>query len=124
MARLEVSGGRACEVVGQPRATPRPKTRAREDEGRLVTRMLALARLHPRFGSRRMRALLVAEGWRVSRKRVYRGWRAHGRNAPQKVRKKRRLGSRGNGCVRRRATGTDDVWCGDVIHDRTASGGR
>lgn len=123
MARFRVSERRACGVLGQPRATQRQKTHPREDEARLVARMLALVRLHPRFGYRRIRALLVAEGWRVSRKRVYRLWRANGLKVPQKVRKKRRLGSSENGCVRRRATGKDDVWCWDFIHDRTAAGG-
>jgi transposase InsO family protein len=88
-----------------------------------VARILELVRLHPRFGYRRVRALLVAEGWRVSRKRVHRLWRANGLRVPKKSRKKRRLGSSENGCVRRRSRGKGDVWCWDFIHDRTASGG-
>lgn len=123
MAAFGVSQRRACAVVGQPRATQRQQPRPREDEARLVARMLELVRLHPRFGYRRVRALLVAEGWRVSRKRVHRLWRANGLRVPKKARKKRRLGSSENGCVRRRSRGKDDVWCWDFIHDRTAGGG-
>lgn len=123
MAVFGVSERRACGVVGQPRATQRQQPQPRADEGRLVARMLELVRLHPRFGYRRIRALLVMEGWRVSRKRVHRLWRANGLKVPRKVRKRRRLGSSENGCARRRATGKDDVWCWDFIHDRTAGGG-
>lgn len=122
-AAYGVSERRACTVVGQPRATQRQRPRPRADEARLVARMLELVRLHPRFGYRRVRALLVAEGWRVSRKRVHRLWRANGLKVPQTRRKKRRLGSSENGCARRRAVGKDDVWCWDFTHDRTASGG-
>ena len=123
MSTFAVPERRACAVVGQPRSTQRQKPRPREDEARLVARMLELVRAHPRFGYRRVRARLVAEGWRVSRKRVHRLWRANGLRVPKKVRKKRRLGSSANGCVRRRSRGKDDVWCWDSIHDRTASGG-
>ena len=84
--------------------------------------MLELVRRHPRYGYRRIWALLRAEGWRVNRKRVYRLWRRNGLRVPKKQRKKRRLGSSANGCARRRAAHRDDVWCWDFIHDRTADG--
>ncbi|MBN9121149.1 MAG: transposase [Planctomycetes bacterium] len=48
-----------------------------------MARILDLVRLHPRFGYRRVRARLVAEGWRVSRKRVHRLWRANGPGLPR-----------------------------------------
>jgi len=117
-----VSERRACRVVGQPRATQRLRPAVRPDEGRLVARMLELVRRHPRYGYRRIWALLRAEGWRVNRKRVYRLWRRNGLRVPKKQRKKRRLGSSANGCARRRAAHRDDVWCWDFIHDRTADG--
>jgi putative transposase len=88
-----------------------------------VARMLELVRLHPRFGYRRVWALLRAEGWRVNRKRVWRLWRREGLKVPRKKRQKRRLGASANGCVRRRARHKDDVWAWDFIHDRTADGG-
>jgi hypothetical protein len=69
---------RACEVVDQPRSTQRYTGHSREDEPRLVTRMLELVRQRPRFGYRRIAALLRAEGWRVNVKRVYRLWRREG----------------------------------------------
>lgn len=109
-------------MVGLARSTHRLRPAARGDEGRLVSRMLELVRRHPRFGYRRVWALLVAGGWRVNVKRVYRLWRANGLRVPKKARKKRRLGSPENGCSRRRAEGRDHVWAWDFVHDRTADG--
>jgi putative transposase len=85
--------------------------------------MLALVGQHPRFGYRRIWALLRREGWRVNRKRVYRLWRRHGLKVPRRQRRKRRLGHTANGCGRHRATGKDHVWAWDFLHDRTAAGG-
>ena len=55
--------------------------------------MLELVRKHPRFGYRRLWALLRREGWQVNRKRVHRLWRQQGLRVPRKRRKKGRLGS-------------------------------
>ena len=87
-----------------------------------MTRMLELVRRHPRYGYRRIWALLRAEGWRVNRKRIHRLWRREGLKVPRKKRKKRRLGSSVNGCVRQRALHKDHVWAWDFIHDRTTDG--
>ena len=108
--------------MGQPRATQRYRPLAREFERRLVGRMLELVREHPRYGYRRIWALLRREGWRVNRKRVYRLWRREGLRVPQKQRKKRHWGHSGNGCARRRAEHKDHVWAWDFIHDRTCDG--
>ena len=84
--------------------------------------MLELAREHPRYGYRRVAALLRADGWRVNNKRVRRLWRQEGFKIPKKVKKKRRLGHTGNSCVRRRATKMNEVWSYDFIFDQTADG--
>jgi transposase InsO family protein len=84
--------------------------------------MLELVREHPRYGYRRIWALLRREGWRVNRKRVHRLWRAEGLKVPQKQRKKRHLGHSANSCARRRAERKDHVWAWDFIHDRTREG--
>jgi len=84
--------------------------------------MLALVREHPRYGYRRIWALLRREGWAVNRKRVYRLWRREGLKVPQKARKKRHLGHSANGCARHRAEHADHVWAWDFIFDRTTSG--
>jgi len=118
-----VSERRACRVLGQPRSTQRQTPKAKEKEERLVARMLELVRLHPRYGYRRIWALLRRDGWRVNRKRVYRLWRQQGLKVPRKQRKKRRLGSSANSCVRRPAEHKDHVWAWDFLHDQTSDGG-
>jgi len=109
-------------VLQQPRSTQRYQARRRGDEPRLVARMVELVRQRPRFGYRRIWALLVQEGWRVSCKRIHRLWRKEGLKVPQKQRKKRRLGVSANACHRRRAEHKDHVWTWDFIFDRTATG--
>lgn len=120
--RFDVSQRRACRTIAQPRATQRYQPQVREDESRLVKRIHELVGKRPRFGYRRIAALLKREGWRVNLKRVYRLWRREGLKVPKKTRKKRRLGSSANGCVRRRAERKNHVWALDFIFDRTASG--
>jgi putative transposase len=88
----------------------------------LIQRILELVGQHPRFGYRRIWALLRLDGWRVNRKRVYRLWRRQGLKVPRRKKKKRRLGHKENGCVRRPAQARNHVWAWDFIHDRTADG--
>ncbi len=87
-----------------------------------MTRMHELVRRHPRYGYRRIWALLRLEGWIINRKRVHRLWRREGFKVPVKQRKKRRLGSSVNGIVRRRAEHKDHVWAWDFIHDSDERG--
>jgi transposase InsO family protein len=94
----------------------------REREEELLLRIRALARENPRYGYRRIRALLKREGWSVNLKRVHRLWRREGLKVPQVQRKRRRLGSGENGCTRRRAERPDHVWSYDFIHDQTTDG--
>ena len=119
---LDVSERRACRTLSQPRSTQRYRRKIPGDEAALVKHMLTLVRRHPRFGYRRIWALLRREGWPINRKRVYRLWRKEGLKVPVKRRKRRRLGQSENGCARRRAEHKDHVWAWDFIHDRTESG--
>ena len=47
----------------------------RADEAALTAAIVRLATLYGRYGYRRIRRLLLDEGWRVSVKRIYRIWR-------------------------------------------------
>ena len=47
----------------------RPKQASKKAQ-QLAERIVALSRQHPRYGYRRIRALLVKEGWAASRKFV------------------------------------------------------
>ncbi len=117
-----VSQRRACQVLGQARSSQRRKLASKEATTRLVARMLELVRERPRFGYRRIWALLRQEGWRINRKRVYRLWRQQGLKVPRRRTKKRRLGSSKNGCIRLRPEHRNHVWAWDFIHDRTQDG--
>lgn len=119
---LGLSERRACLVLSQPRSTHRRRPKPRDDEASLVKRMLELVRERPRFGYRRIAALLRREGWRASDTRIRRLWRREGLKVPQKKRKRRRLGTSANSCDRRRAEHKDDVWTWDFVFDRTVSG--
>ena len=77
----------------------------------MLERMLALSGENPRYGYRRVWALLKREGWPVNKKRVHRLWREEGLRAPEKQRKRRRPpGHSENGCARKRAEYKDHVW--------------
>jgi transposase InsO family protein len=106
----------------QPRATQRYQPRPRLAESVIVKRMHELVREQPRFGYRRIWALLRSDGFRVNRKRIWRLWKQEGFKVPQKQHKKRRLGCSANGILRRRALAPNDVWTWDFIHDRDEAG--
>jgi putative transposase len=121
--KFEVSERRACKAIGQPRSTQRYLGRKAERDKPLIERMLVLSKENPRYGYRRVWALLRREGWRVNAKRVYRLWREEGLKVPEKQRKRRRLsGSWENGCTRRRAEHKDHVWSYDFVMDQTENG--
>jgi len=89
--------------------------------------MVGLSRENPRYGYRRVWALLRREGWTVNKKRVHRLWREEGLKVPGgKQHKRRRLseGTSENGCTRRRAEYKDHVWSYDFVMDRTEDGRR
>jgi putative transposase len=88
-----------------------------------VRRMLELVRERPRFGYRRIAALLRAEGFRASASRVHRLWRREGLKVPIKKRKRRFLGMSKNACHRQRAEYPDHVWAWDFVFDKTTGGG-
>jgi putative transposase len=122
MTAFRISERRACRALGVPRSSRRYVGAEREREEELLLRIRALARENPRYGYRRIRALLKREGWSVNLKRVHRLWRREGLKVPQIRRKRRRLGHGENGCTRRRAERPDHVWSDDFIHDQTADG--
>jgi len=79
-------------VIGQPRSSQRYLSGRGADRNReLVERMVGLSRENPRYGYRRVWAMLQREGWPVNKKRVHRLWRQEGLKVPQKQRTRRRL---------------------------------
>lgn len=117
-----VSERRACAVIGQARSTQRRQPAIRDDEEPLTAAIVRLATAYGRYGYRRVRALLCAEGWRVNLKRVYRIWRQEGLKVPQKQPKRGRLWQNDGSCIRLRPKCPDHVWSYDFVEDRTQDG--
>ena len=126
MTQLEesftVSERRACQVSGQHRSTQRYVRRERDDEQVLLEHMKTLVGENPRRGCRYIAAVLRQEGWGVNYKRVHRLWKQEGYKVPRKARRKRAVGDASNACDKRAATGPNDVWTWDFIHDRLVDG--
>lgn len=115
--KRDVSASRACVLLGVSRR--RLGYGSRKDDGELAGRLGALAAAHPRYGARRLRAMLAREGRPANLKRVRRLCRKHGLLLRQKRRRKRR----GPGCgVPCRAERPGQVWAYDFVEDRTAGG--
>jgi len=123
-SQLPVSERRACAVVGQSRATQRRQPKVRADEAALTEAIVRLASQYGRYGYRRIRRLLLDEGWRVSVKRVYRIWRREGLKVPQKQPKRGRLWLNDGSCIRLRPERPNHVWSYDFVQDRTEDGRR
>jgi putative transposase len=115
-------------VISQPRSSQRYEGRKADRDRDLLQRMVRLSRENPRYGYRRVWALLRREGWPVNKKRVHRLWRKEGLKVPEgKQRKRRRLpnlGASENSCTRKRATHLNHVWSYDFVMDLTENGRR
>jgi transposase InsO family protein len=88
----------------------------------LTAAIVRLATRYGRYGYRRIREMLVAEGWRVNVKRVYRIWRREGLKVPSKQSKRGRLWLNDGSCVRLRPQRPNHVWSYDFVQDRTQDG--
>lgn len=122
----QVSERRVARVLRRSRSTLRYRRRVRRDEAPLVKALRRFARRHRRYGYRRLRALLVHDGWKVNVKRVRRLCRSLGLQTRKRRRTKGKSphpGTAANSCQARPATQPNEVWTCDFIHDRTVSGG-
>jgi putative transposase len=122
---FRVSERRACRVVDQPRSSQRYLSTKADKDAALAQMIVALSGQNPRYGYRRVWALLRREGWEVNKKRVHRLWREADLKVPAGRRRKRqRLGSSENGVARRRAEYLGHLWSYDFAMDATQDGRR
>jgi putative transposase len=121
---LKVSERRACRGVDQPRSSQRYSSTKAEIDTALIQKMLVLSRENPRYGYRRVWALLRREGWPVNNKRVQRLWREADLKIPAKERKRQRMGASDNSITRSEAEYPGHVWNYDFAMDATEDGRR
>lgn len=119
--RLGVSERRACALVGVGRSTVRYRPRPRNDDTALRRRLLALAAERPRFGYRRLHALLRREGVVANHKRIERLCRAEGLAVRRRGRKRTARADRGRPASPNRP---NEQWALDFLSDALASGRR
>ena len=118
--RRRLSCRRACTLLGVSRSTLGYVSRRGRQDVRLLAELRRLATRHPRYGYRRIWALLRRAGQVVNAKRVHRLWRLGGLTLPRRrPHRKQRTGAR----VRPLATAPNAVWTYDFVHDWAARGG-
>ena len=116
------SGRAGCRILRLTRATWWYRAGVRSAaQPQLVARLPELSAVNPRYGFRRITALLRQEGWRVGKRQVQRLRRIDGLRVPPT---KRRLVRRGHSTgLPTKATHRGHVWTWDFIADATMRGG-
>ena len=116
------SGRAACRIFYLARSTyhraePVPSPRQQQ----LLARLQALSEQHPRYGYRRITALLRQEGWPVGKRSIQKLRRQAGLRVPPTQRKILRRGHSTG--LPTKATHRGHVWTWDFIADATVRGG-
>ena len=113
MSARRVSARRSCALLGISRRWLRYRSRDGSDDG-LIEQLRTLAIRHPRYGYRRLHALLRRSGRCVNVKRVRRLCLVHG----LKLRRKKPRKRGGIGTLSPvRAECVNHVWAYDFVHD-------
>ena len=116
LALYRVSRRRACGLIEMAESSYR--YRSRRNDGPLRERLVEAAREKPRWGYRRLGIVLDRGGEHVNHKRVYRVYREAGLAMKRKARKRLlRAGS-----PRVAASGPNQEWALDFVHDAAESG--
>jgi putative transposase len=113
---------RACKLIGISRSTARYAPANRPDEEFMIERIKKLAGRYPRYGYRRITALLRREKRIINKKRVHRIWKLEGLALRARRPKKRRSGYKGEPIFK--AERMNHVWTYDFMEDRTERGGK
>jgi putative transposase len=117
----EVSERRSCQLIFLARSTCQYRLRREPDE-KFEAQVKELAFANPRYGYRRVHALLKRGGQTVNRKRVVRVWQKFGLQVPRSKKMRKRV--RQTQPVMPQATRLNEVWTYDFLFDRDAAGRR
>ncbi len=123
VAVFKTSERRACRVIGRARSAIRKPLKAADRDKELAAAIKQKAAENPRFGYRRVCAILRKESaWKgLNRKRVHRLWVSMGFSvAPRPSRPRRAAVPPGGHLLR--AERPNHVWTYDFIYHRTADG--
>lgn len=114
-----ISQRRACQLLCVARSTLsyQPQKPVRDEA--LLQEIRHLVEKHPRYGYRRVWALLKRAGQEVNPKRVYRLWREHGLSLRRRKRQRRRGPQLERPPLAKRV---NEVWAYDFAYDRCAHG--
>jgi len=111
---------RACRYLNLSRSSWHYRERGGDGKKKLIKRIIALSRKYPRYGYRRIRALLMREGWKVGRKLVQQVRRLEGLGVKGKKPRRRRGGT--STAIPTKAGSVNEVWSWDFVHTRTENG--
>jgi transposase InsO family protein len=117
----EVSERRSCQLVLLARSTCQYRIRREPDE-EFEKQVKEIAFANPRYGYRRVHALLKRGGQKVNRKRVVRVWQKFGLQVPCSKKTRKRV--REPQPVMPVASRPNEVWTYDFVFDRDAAGRR
>ena len=112
----------ACRALGLARSSFYRRGRESLEKRRVRKEVVELSGKHPRYGYRRITALMRREGFEVNAKRVARIRRQEGLKVSKRQRRMRRLGL--SMAERQRAERPRQVWSWDFVEDQTENGSR
>jgi len=113
---------KACRALGLARSSFYLTSQLSTESRTMQRQIKVLSEKHPRYGYRRITALLRREGNEVNGKRVQRVRRMEGLQVSKKQRRMRRVGQ--STAQRQRATHRGHVWSWDFVEDQTERGTR
>lgn len=116
-----ISERRSCRLVSLNQKSCRYQYKRHADND-LVKRVRELAVEYPRFGYRRIHALLRREGLKVNLKRIYRLWKQEQLGLPKRRERKSRVKPLIG--IEPKAEKTNQVWTYDFVFDQSLSGKR
>ncbi|MBA2269500.1 MAG: IS3 family transposase [Chthoniobacterales bacterium] len=112
----------ACRALNLARSSFYRPCQRNLSSQRQRQQVVQLSEEHPRYGYRRVTALLRREGLRINAKRVQRLRRVEGLQVRRRQRRMRRLGPQQS--ERLRASCPRQVWSWDFVEDQTENGTR
>lgn len=112
----------ACRALGLARSSYYRNSTLSQESRQLHGQIMDLSQKHPRYGYRRVTAVLRRRGREINAKRVQRVRRQEGLQVSRRQRKLRRWGV--STAQRQRASQTNEVWSWDFVEDQTENGTR